>query len=71
MQVGQGGMIPATYHPGGMIGGQPGPVTTLPVMQNGGYVAQQQYGHSMVITPGLNGGAPTVQHVPGHISNVV
>lgn len=30
----------------------------------GGNVVQQQPGHSLVIQPGINGGAPTVQQVP-------
>jgi hypothetical protein len=30
----------------------------------GGNVVQQQPGHSLVIQPGMNGGAPTVQQVP-------
>ena len=29
-----------------------------------GNVVQQQPGHSLVIQPGINGGAPTVQQVP-------
>lgn len=29
-----------------------------------GNVVQQQPGHSLVIQPGMNGGAPTVQQVP-------
>jgi len=69
MHMAEGGMIPGTYHPGGVIAPQPGLVSTLPVTQ-GGYLAQQHHGHSMIITPGLNGRAPTVQHVPGHISNM-
>lgn len=70
MQMGEGGMIPGAYHAGAVIP-QQGPISTLPVMQNGGYVVQQQPGYSMIITPGMNGQAPTVQQVPGHISNVV
>lgn len=71
MQMHGGGMIPGGYIPGGMMA-QPmgGPISTMPVMQDGGYVVQQQPGYSMVITPGLNGQAPMVQQVPGHISNV-
>jgi len=68
MQMGQGAVIPGAYHPGGVVG-QMGPVSTLPVMQNGGHVVQQQHGHSMIITPGINGLPPTVQQVPGHIYN--
>ena len=68
MHMAEGGMIPGAYHPGAMIAPQPG--LTLPVMQNGGYVAQQQHGHSMIITPGLNGQAPTIQHIPGHVTNI-
>jgi hypothetical protein len=30
----------------------------------GGNVVHQQPGHSLVIQPGMNGGAPTVQQVP-------
>jgi hypothetical protein len=30
----------------------------------GGNVVQQQPGHSLVIQPGMNGGAPVVQQVP-------
>jgi len=71
MHMHEGGVIPGSYMPGGVIA-QPmaGPVSTLPVMQDGGYVVQQQHGYSTVITPGLNGQAPTIQHYPGPISSV-
>lgn len=72
MHMAEGGMIPGAYYPGGVVappmGG--GPINTMPVMQGGGYVVQQQPGYSMVITPGANGAAPTIQQVPGHISSV-
>ena len=65
VQMAEGGMV----YPGPMV--QPGgPVNTMPVMQDGGYVVQQQPGYSMVITPGVNGQAPTIQQVPGRISSV-
>ena len=35
-----------------------------PATTYGGSVVHQQPGHSLVIQPGLNGGAPTVQQVP-------
>lgn len=65
-----GGVVPGAYIPGAVVappGG--GPVSTLPVMQDGGYVVQQQPGYSMIITPGANGQAPTIQQVPGRISS--
>lgn len=68
-----GGVVPGSYIPGTVINQQMpagGPVSTLPVMQDGGYVVQQQHGYSMIITPGVNGQAPTIQQVPGPISNV-
>jgi hypothetical protein len=65
-------MAPGGYAPGAMIA-QPmptgGPISTMPVLQDGGYMVQQQPGYSMIITPGVNGQAPTIQQVPGHISN--
>jgi len=72
MQMAGGGMIPGAYYPGSVVAPQMagGPVTTLPVMGEGGYVVQQQPGYSMVITPGMNGNAPSVQQVPGRISSV-
>lgn len=67
VQMAQGGAMAA--YPGAVV--QPGgPITTMPVMQDGGYVVQQQPGYSMVITPGMNGQAPTIQQVPGRISSV-
>lgn len=73
MQMPGGGVIPGTYVPGGVVA-QPvvtgGPVSTLPVMQDGGYHVQQQPGYSMIITPGMNGQAPRIQQVPGRISSV-
>ena len=67
VQMTQGGAMAA--YPGAVV--QPGgPITTMPVMQDGGYVVQQQPGYSMVITPGMNGQAPTIQQVPGRISSV-
>jgi len=68
-----GGMIPGAYYPGTVVPPQQvggGPVTTMPVLQEGGYVVQQQPGYSMIITPGVNGHAPTIQQVPGRISSV-
>jgi hypothetical protein len=67
-----GGMMPGGYMPGTILtqpmpGG--GPVSTMPVMQDGGYVVQQQPGYSMIITPGPNGQPPRIQQVPGHISS--
>ena len=72
MHMGEGGIIPGAYYPGSVVAPQQmgGPVSTLPVLQDGGYVVQQQPGHSMIITPGMNGRAPTVQQVPGRISSV-
>jgi hypothetical protein len=66
VQMAEGGMV---AYPGGMVQ-QGGPINTMPVMQDGGYVVQQQHGYSMVITPGVNGQAPTIQQVPGRISSV-
>ena len=57
------GMYPAggmAYQPAMMNGG----------MMNGGYVVQQAPGHSVVIQPGLAGGAPTITQVPGSVSSV-
>jgi hypothetical protein len=70
MHMPGGGVMPG-YMPGAVVS-QPvgGPMNTLPVMQDGSYVVQQQHGYSMVITPGLNGQAPMIQQVPGHISGV-
>ena len=71
MHMAGGGMIPGAYYPGAVVGPQPvGPISTLPVLGEGGYVVQQQPGYSMVITPGMNGQAPTVQQHPGRISSV-
>jgi hypothetical protein len=71
MQMHGGGVIPGAYMPGAVLtqpmpGG--GPISTMPVMQDGGYVVQQQPGYSMIITPGLNGEAPRIQQVPGTYS---
>lgn len=41
----------------------PGSYTQYPTTY-GGNVVHQQPGHSLVIQPGMNGGAPTVQQVP-------
>ena len=70
MHMAEGGMIPGGYYPG--VGPQVmgGPITTMPVLQDGGYVVQQQPGYSMVITPGVGGQAPTIQQLPGRISSV-
>jgi len=70
MQMPGGGVIPGTYIPGTVLAQPGGPVTTMPVMQDGGYVVQQQHGYSMIITPGMNGQAPMIQQVPGRISSV-
>ena len=43
--------------------GYPGSYSQYPTTY-GGNVVQQQPGHSLVIQPGINGGAPTVQQVP-------
>jgi len=43
--------------------GYPGSYGQYPT-NYGGNVVQQQPGHSLVIQPGINGGAPTVQQVP-------
>ena len=69
---GHGLPYPAMQMPGaGVVVPAPavagGPISTLPVMQDGSYVVQQQPGYSMVITPGVGGGPPNVQHVPGHV----
>lgn len=72
MLMPDGGVMPGGYMPGGVV--QPmsaaGPISTVPVLQNGGYVVQQQPGYSMVITPGLNGQAPTIQQLPGPVSTM-
>jgi hypothetical protein len=70
MHMGGGGVIPGAYMPGAVIQQGGGPISTLPVMQDGGYVVQQQPGYSMIITPGVGGQAPTIQQVPGRISSV-
>ena len=44
-------------------GGYPGSYAQYPTTY-GSNVVQQQPGHSLVIQPGMNGGAPTVQQVP-------
>lgn len=68
-----GNVIPGAYIPGGMVGAQQmpmgGPINTVPVRGDGGYTVQQQPGYSMIITPGVNGQAPTIQQVPGRISS--
>ncbi|TCD66993.1 hypothetical protein EIP91_000673 [Steccherinum ochraceum] len=43
-------------------GGYPG---SMPMQTGGGYVVQQNPGHSVVIQPGSNGQAPTITQVPG------
>lgn len=43
--------------------GYPGSYSQYPTTY-GGNVVQQQPGHSLVIQPGVNGGAPIVQQVP-------
>jgi len=72
VQMMDGNIVPGGYIPGGIVGPHPmgGPINTMPVMGEGGYVVQQQPGHSMIITPGVGGRAPTIQQVPGHISSV-
>ena len=74
VQMTDGNVIPGAYIPGGIVGGQPmpmgGPINTMPVRgDGGGYTVQQQPGYSMIITPGVNGQAPTIQQVPGRISS--
>ncbi|KAH9999818.1 hypothetical protein BJV77DRAFT_1058161 [Russula vinacea] len=44
--------------------GYPGQYAQYPSTTYGGNVVHQQPGHSLVIQPGMNGGAPTVQQVP-------
>ncbi|KAI0796635.1 hypothetical protein C8Q75DRAFT_802321 [Abortiporus biennis] len=54
-------------YPGGQpvaYGGQPAQVVS------GGYVVQQNPGHSVVIQPGMNGQAPTITQVPGVVNSV-
>ena len=72
MQMAEGGVVPGPYYPGAVAAPQPtgGPISTMPVLQDGGYVVQQQPGYSMIITPGVGGQAPTIQQVPGRISSV-
>lgn len=41
----------------------------MPQMMGGGYVVQQNPGHSVVIRPGVNGQAPTVTQVPGVVTS--
>ena len=67
-----GNVVPGGYIPGTVVGPQPtgGPINTMPVLGEGGYVVQQQPGYSMIITPGVGGQAPTIQQVPGRISSV-
>lgn len=67
MHMAGGGMVPGGYYQGGVVPHH-GPISTLPVMQNGGYVVQQQPGHSMIITPSADGRAPDVQQVFGHVA---
>lgn len=52
-----GGQMPMGY------GGQPATV------MSGGYVVQQNPGHSVVIQPGANGQAPVITQVPGIVSS--
>lgn len=61
------GSYPGTPYQGQMpmgYGGQPGQA------MGGGYVVQQNPGHSVVIQPGANGQAPVITQVPGMVSNV-
>jgi hypothetical protein len=51
---------PGSTYPGSTY---PGSYAQYPTTY-GGNVVQQQPGHSLVIQPGINGGAPTVQQVP-------
>jgi hypothetical protein len=45
--------------------GYPGSYAQYPASNYGGNVVHQQPGHSLVIQPGMNGGAPSVQQYPG------
>jgi hypothetical protein len=74
MHMAEGGhVIPGGYYQGGVIGGPQqfqGPISTLPVMQDGSYTVQQQPGHSMIITPGMNGQPPRIEQVRGPVSTI-
>lgn len=59
------GHYPGQYaYPAGYAGGG-----TVPQMVGGGYVVQQNAGHSVVIRPGVNGQAPTVTQIPGMVTS--
>ena len=45
------------------------PAVTPSVQVPGGYVVQQNPGHSVVIQPGSNGQAPTVTQIPGVVTS--
>lgn len=57
-----GSTYPGSYAQQGSYS-QPGSYSQYPTTY-GGNVVHQQPGHSLVIQPGMNGGAPTVQQVP-------
>ena len=58
------GPHPGHYaYPAGYAGGG------VQQMMGGGYVVQQNPGHSVVIRPGVNGQAPTVTQVPGVVTS--
>ncbi len=60
------GHYPGQYaYPAGYGGG----VQAAPQMIGGGYVVQQNPGHSVVIRPGVNGQAPTVTQIPGVVTS--
>jgi len=64
----QPGMIqPSVMQPGVM---QPGVQMQPQYGPGGGYVVQQNAGHSIVIQPGVNGEPPRITQVPGTISAV-
>jgi len=63
---------PAGSHPGSPYsgaGGMPMGYGQPGQMMGGGYVVQQNPGHSVVIQPGVNGQAPTITQVPGMVSS--
>ncbi|KAI0004957.1 hypothetical protein BJV74DRAFT_805938 [Russula compacta] len=58
------GVAYASYSPQYGPRGYPGSYAQYPTTTYGGNVVQQQAGHSVVIQPGMNGRAPTIQQVP-------
>lgn len=66
------GAYPQQYaYPAGqpMAGAYPGGIPYAPPMVGGGYVVQQNPGHSVVIQPGSNGHAPTITQYPGTVTS--